>query len=128
MLVITLNPSQSATELYFYDFIGLGRCEKLWFLEGTTVRYFGLKLQKLLERAAVASTSLRIWQCWKVESWPISLLPRSGHCQVESSRLPLHASLSNAQSFDSTVEKKKSEVESLVMPLRDFQNKISDSG
>lgn len=126
MLVITLNPSQSATEFYFYDFIGLGRCEKFWFLEGTTVRYFGLKLQKLFERAAVASRSLRLWQCWKVESWPISLLPRSGHCQVGSFRLPLHASLSNAQSLDSTVE--KSEVESLVTPLRDFQNKISDTG
>lgn len=62
-----------------------------------------------------------------VESWPISLLPRSGHCQVDNSRLPLHASLSNVQSFDSTVEK-KSEVKSLARPLQDFKNKISDSG
>lgn len=57
VLVITPNPPQSAME-YFYDFIGSGRCEKFWSLEGKTVRYFGLKLQKLIERAAVASRSL----------------------------------------------------------------------
>lgn len=61
MLVITLNPSQSAAEAYFlYDFIGLGRCEKFWFLEETTVRYFGLKLRKPFESAAVASRSLEL--------------------------------------------------------------------
>lgn len=58
MLVITLSPSKSALDFYFYDFIGLGRCEKFWFLEGKIVRYFGLKLQNLLEGAAMASRSL----------------------------------------------------------------------
>ncbi len=44
--------------LFFGDFIALGRCEKFWFLEGTTVRYFGLELQKLFENAAGVSRSL----------------------------------------------------------------------
>lgn len=68
MLVITLNPSQSAAESYIlYDFIGLGRCEKFWFLEETTVRYFGLKLQNPFESAAVASRSLELGSAGSTE-------------------------------------------------------------
>lgn len=110
-------------EFYFYDFIGLGRCEKFWFLERKTVRYFGLKLQKLFERAAVASRSLEFGSVRRRELAYFSVTKVGS---LSSWELPLHASLSNAQSFDSTVE--KSEVKSLVRPLRAFQNKISDSG
>lgn len=98
--------------------------KKFWFPKEKTVRYFGLKFPKAVSESCNSFKIIRAWQHLKLRADVFCSYQNRGHCQVENSKFTSQARLSNVESFGSTVE--KSEVGSLVRPLRDFRYKNSD--